>query len=103
MGRFRSFTVRPPKPSFTKRAIEIWTTQLVNSFGDRNTRRDDAAEWLDVSRRTIDAWCSKSDPRVISAGMLMELAIGATINRKRDFWVTYESGERLGRLCPQAT
>lgn len=22
---------------------------------------------------------------------------------KRDFWVTYESGERLGRLCPQAT
>ena len=24
-------------------------------------------------------------------------------NCNRDFWVTYESGERLGRLCPQAT
>jgi len=81
MGRFRSFTVRPPKPSFTKRGIEIWATQLVNNFGDRNTRRDSAAEWLGVSRRTIDAWCSKSDPRVISAEMLMELAVGATLNQ----------------------
>lgn len=81
MGRFRSFTVRPPKPSFTKRGIEIWTTQLVNTFGDRNTRRDSAAAWLDVSRRTIDAWCSASDPRVISAEMLMELAVGATLKQ----------------------
>lgn len=81
MGRFRSFTVRPPKPTFTKRGIEIWATQLVNQFGDRNTRRDRAAEWLDVSRRTIDAWCSASDPRVISAEMLMELAVGATIHQ----------------------
>ena len=55
--------------------------QLVNSFGHRHTRRDEAADWLDVSRRTIDAWCSASDPRVISAEMLMELAIGATINQ----------------------
>jgi len=81
MGRFRSFTVRPPKPSFTKRGIEIWTTQLVNTFGDRNTRRDSAAAWLDVSRRTIDAWCSASDPRVISAELLMELAVGATLKQ----------------------
>lgn len=81
MVRYRSYTVRPPKPTFTKRAIEIWTTQLVNTFGNRTTRRDDAAEWLDVSRRTIDAWCSASDPRVISVEMLMELAIGATINQ----------------------
>ena len=79
MRRNRSFTVRPPKPTFTKRGIEIWTTQLVNQFGDRNTRRDSAAEWLGVSRRTIDAWCSKGDPRVISAEMMMELAVGATI------------------------
>lgn len=79
MRRNRSFTVRPPKPSFTKRGIEIWTTQLVNKFGDRNERRDNAAEWQGVSRRTIDAWCSASDPRVISAEMLMELAVGATI------------------------
>lgn len=81
MGRYRSFTVRPPKPTFTKRGIEIWTTQLVNTFGDRAERRDEAAEWLDVSRRTIDAWCSASDPRVISAEMLMELAVGATIHQ----------------------
>jgi hypothetical protein len=81
MGRFKSFTVRPLKPSFTKRAIEVWTTQLVNQFGDRSTRRASAAEWLDVTRRTIDAWCSASDPRVISAEMLMELAVGATIHQ----------------------
>ncbi len=80
MGRYRSFTVRPPKPSFTKRAIERWTVQLINSFGDRSERRAEAAEWLNVSARTIDAWCSASDPRVISAELLMELAVGATIN-----------------------
>ncbi|TAW50585.1 hypothetical protein [Rhizobium leguminosarum] len=81
MGRYRSFTVRPPKPSFTKRAIERWTVQLISHFGDRSERRDDAANWVGVSTRTVDAWCSASDPRVISADMLMELAGGATINQ----------------------
>lgn len=80
MGRYRSFTVRPPRPSFTKKAIERWTVQLISSFGNRSERREAAAEWLGVSPRTIDAWCSASDPRVISAEMLMELAVGATIN-----------------------
>lgn len=81
MGRYRSFTVRPPKPSFTKRAIELWTAQLVSHFGNRNERRDEAADYMEVSRRTIDAWCSASDPRVISAELLMELAIGATLGQ----------------------
>ncbi|KQQ61119.1 hypothetical protein ASF69_01470 [Rhizobium sp. Leaf311] len=80
MGRYRSFTVRPPKPSFTKRAIERWTVQLISTFGDRSERRAEAAEWLGVSARTVDAWCSASDARVISAELLMELAVGATIN-----------------------
>lgn len=80
MGRYRSFTVRPPKPSFTKRAIERWTVQLISSFGNRSERREEAAEWVGVSARTVDAWCSASDPRVISAELLMELAVGATIN-----------------------
>ncbi|MGO8476280.1 hypothetical protein ACC739_30155 [Rhizobium ruizarguesonis] len=81
MGRYRSFTVRPPRPSFTKRAIERWTVQVISHFGDRSERRDDAANWVGVSTRTVDAWCSASDPRVISADMLMELAVGATINQ----------------------
>lgn len=81
MGKYRSFTVRPPKPSFTKRAIELWTVQLISHFGDRNERRDAAADFMDVSRRTIDAWCSASDPRVISAELLIELAIGATLGQ----------------------
>ncbi|WP_154665004.1 hypothetical protein [Allorhizobium undicola] len=81
MGRYRSFTVRPPRPSFTKRAIERWTVQLISNFGDRSERRGEAADWLGVSPRTIDAWCSASDPRVISAELLMELAVGATINQ----------------------
>ncbi len=81
MGRYRSFTVWPTKPSFTKRSIELWTVQLVNHFGDRKERRDQAAGWMDVSARTIDAWCSASDPRVISAESLMELALGATIHQ----------------------
>lgn len=80
MGRYRSFAVRPPRPSFTKLAIERWTVQLISNFGDRSARRAEAAEWLGVSPRTIDAWCSANDPRVISAELLMELAVGATIN-----------------------
>lgn len=43
MGRYRSFTVQPPKPSLTKRAMEKWTVQLIGSFGDRSKRRDEAA------------------------------------------------------------
>lgn len=81
MGRYRSFTVRPPRPSFTKRAIELWTTQLVNQFGSRKERRDEAASWMEVSTRTIDAWCSAADPRVISAESLKELAVGATMGQ----------------------
>lgn len=81
MGRYRSFTVRPPKPSFTKRAIELWTVDLIKHFGNPSERRDAAADYLHVSRRTIDAWCSASDPRVISAEMLIELAIGATMGQ----------------------
>lgn len=79
MGRYRSFTVKPEKPSFSKRAIELWAAQLISHFGNRNERRDEASDYMEVSRRTIDAWCSASDPRVISAEMLMELAIGATL------------------------
>lgn len=79
MGRYRSFTVKAEKPSFTKRGIELWTAQLISHFGSRAERRDEAADYMEVSRRTIDAWCSASDPRVISAEMLMELAIGATL------------------------
>ncbi len=80
MGRYRSFTVRPPRPSFTKRAIERWAVELISHFGDRSERRGEAADWVGVSARTIDAWCSASDPRVISAELLMELAVGATIS-----------------------
>jgi hypothetical protein len=79
MGRYRSFTVKAEKPSFTKRGIELWTAQLISHFGSRAERRDEAADYMEVSRRTIDAWCSASDPRVISAETLMELAIGATL------------------------
>lgn len=81
MGRYRSFTVRPPKPSFTKRAIELWTADLIKQYGNPSDRRDHAADYLHVSRRAIDAWCSASDPRVISAEMLIELAIGATLGQ----------------------
>ncbi|TAX58904.1 hypothetical protein ELI02_02060 [Rhizobium leguminosarum] len=54
---------------------------MISHFGDRAERRDEAAEWVGVSARTVDAWCCASDPRVISADMLMELAVGATINQ----------------------
>lgn len=82
MRRIRTVSVAPKKPPFSKRAIEQQTQFYVSFLGDRSERRDIAAEVCDVSRRTIDAWCSSSDPRIISADNLFLLAMAAHERQK---------------------
>ncbi|RVL87691.1 hypothetical protein CN140_01800 [Sinorhizobium meliloti] len=78
MRKLRSFTCGSRKADFSKRAIELQTVYYIDHLGDRGDRRDIAASVCDVTRRTVDAWCSAADPRVISADNLLALATEAT-------------------------
>lgn len=63
--------------TLTKKEIEERTVYYVDSLGERSGRRAIAARILGVSLRSVDAWCAPSDPRIIPADKLMQLAIEA--------------------------
>lgn len=63
--------------TLSKKEIEDRTLYYVDSLGERSGRRAIAARTLDVSLRSIDAYCAPSDPRVIPADKLFQLVIEA--------------------------
>jgi hypothetical protein len=69
------------KLTYTKSEIEAQTVFYIECLGDRGERRDSAAMALGVSRRTIDAWCSPADPRVIPAAQMLQLVTEVTFRQ----------------------
>ena len=64
------------RQELSKKEIENLLAKVLANFGEHGSaRRDSAALYIGVSRRTLDAWCSQADPRTIPARQLWELEV----------------------------
>lgn len=63
--------------TLTKREIKERTEYYVDRLGDRSGRRAIGARVLGVSLKLVEAWCDPSEPNVMPADKLMQLAIEA--------------------------
>ncbi len=74
--------------TLTKKEIEDRTLYYIGRLSEHGDCRDSAAQDLEVSRRTVDAWCGPADPRVIPPQKLLELITEVTF---RDLYVLNHS------------